>query len=512
MTVQQQMAGLTMTATDTSSGSAAPQQDLIYGLDDRPAPLPALFAALQHVLASFVGVITPTLIVGSALGLGAYVPYLVSMALFVSGLGTFVQAKRIGPIGSGLLCLQGTSFGFLSAILSAGFIVKARGGSPEEILATLFGVSFCAAFVEIAFSQCINKLRRVITPVVTGTIICLMGLSLIKVAMTDIAGGYGAPDLGALPNLALAGLVIGIIVLLNRFPWPVLRLSAVIVALSVGYAVALAMGKVDLSGLAELPLVSVPQPFRFGFAFDWMAFIPIAVIFLITPLETAGDLTANSMISRQPVRGPLYMRRIKSGILADGCASATAAVFNSLPMTTFSQNNGVIQLTGVASRHVGFYIAGLLILLGLFPVVGGVLQAMPKPVLGGATLIMFGTVAIAGIKILAEAGLHRRNMLIVSISLGLGLGVAGVPEVLSAMPDVLKNIFGSPITIGAFSAILLNLFLPREPSEADVFDPEELIEDAVGTNTLSVNIPDYREHDGHRRDAMPQPAGVDFKG
>ncbi|HBZ98311.1 MAG TPA: xanthine permease XanP, partial [Pseudomonas sp.] len=133
---------------------------------------------------------------------------------------------------------------------------------------------------------------------------------------------------------------------------------------------------------------------------DWMAFIPIAVIFLITPLETAGDLTANSMISRQPVRGPLYMRRIKSGILADGCASATAAVFNSLPMTTFSQNNGVIQLTGVASRHVGFYIAGLLILLGLFPVVGGVLQAMPKPVLGGATLIMFGTVAIAGIKIL----------------------------------------------------------------------------------------------------------------
>ena len=156
-----------------------------------------------------------------------------------------------------------------------------------------------------------------------------------------------------------------------------LRLSAVIVALSIGYALALAMGKVDLSGLAELPLVSVPQPFRFGFAFDWMAFIPIAVIFLITPLETAGDLTANSMISRQPVRGPLYMRRIKSGILADGCASATAAVFNSLPMTTFSQNNGVIQLTGVASRHVGFYIAGLLILLGLFPVVGGVLQAMP---------------------------------------------------------------------------------------------------------------------------------------
>jgi len=513
MTVKQQMAGLTMTATENRSGTA-PQanQDLIYQLDDRPGPLPATFAALQHVLASFVGIITPTLIVGSVLGLDQYVPYLVSMALFVSGLGTFVQARRFGPIGSGLLCLQGTSFGFLSAILSAGFIVKGRGGSPEEILATLFGVSFCAAFVEIAFSQCINKLRRVITPVVTGTIICLMGLSLIKVAMTDIAGGYGADDLGALPNLALAGLVIGIIVVLNRFPWAILRLSAVIIALTAGYLAAWYMGKVNFAELGELPLLSVPQPFRFGFAFDWMAFIPIAVIFLITPLETAGDLTANSMISRQPVRGPVYLRRIKSGILADGCSSAVAAVFNSLPMTTFSQNNGVIQLTGVASRYVGYYIAAVLVLLGLFPYVGGVLQLMPKPVLGGATLIMFGTVAIAGIKILAEAGLHRRNMLIVSISLGLGLGVAGVPEVLSAMPEVLRNIFGSPITIGAFSAILLNLFLPREASEVDVFDPEELIEDAVGTNTLSVNIPDYQQHDCHNRDVMPQAARADSTG
>ncbi len=479
-----------MTATESRSGDA-PNQDLIYQLEDRPGPLPATFAAIQHVLASFVGVITPTLIIGSVLGLGDYVPYLVSMALFVSGIGTFIQAKRIGPIGAGMLCLQGTSFGFLSVILAAGFIVKGRGGSPEDILATLFGVGFCAAFVEIAVSRYIHRLRRVITPVVTGTIICLMGLSLIKVSMTDIAGGYGAENPGALPNLALAGLVLGTIILLNRFGIPLLRLSAVIVALAVGYFAAWMMGMVDFSSLAALPSISVPQPFKFGFAFDWMAFIPIAVIFLITPLETAGDLTANSMISRQPVKGPLYMKRIKGGILGDGCSSLLAATFNSLPMTTFSQNNGVIQLTGVASRHVGLYIAAILILLALFPVVGGVLQLMPKPVLGGATLIMFGTVAIAGIKILAEAGLNRRNMLIVAISLGLGLGVAAVPDVLSHLPDVLKNIFGSPITIGAFSAILLNLFLPREPEELDDYDPESLIEDSIGTNTLAVNIPDY---------------------
>lgn len=464
-----------MTPERKSPAPAAPSpsSELIYQLDDTPAFAPAVFAALQHVLASFVAIITPTLIVGSALGLGAHVPYLVSMALFVSGLGTFVQAKRIGPLGSGLLCLQGTSFGFLSVILSAGFIVKGRGGSEEEILSTIFGVCFCAAFVEIFFSQFIGKLRKVITPVVTGTIICLMGLSLIKVGMTDFAGGYGAEDLGALHHLGLGALVLLTIVLLNRSSSQMLRLSAVIIALSLGFAVAWFMGRVDFAQMAEVPLVSVPQPFKYGFSFDLVAFIPIAVIFLITPLETAGDLTANSIISKQPVKGPLYLKRIRAGVLADGCNSAMAAMFNSLPMTTFSQNNGVIQLTGVASRHVALYIAAILVLLGLFPVVGAVLQLMPKPVLGGATLIMFGTVAVAGIKILTEAGLHRRNMLIVSISLGLGLGVAAVPEALSQMPEMLRNIFGSPIAIGAFSAIALNIFLPDEPQVAeDDYDPE----------------------------------------
>lgn len=456
-----------MTDTRTAQEPAsAGSNELIYQLHDTPPVAASAFAALQHVLASFVGIITPTLIVGGVLGLGAYIPYLVSMALFVSGLGTFVQAKKIGPVGSGLLCLQGTSFAFLSVILSAGFIVKGRGGSEEDILGTIFAVCFCAAFVEIAFSQVITKLRKVITPVVTGTIICLIGLSLIKVAMTDMAGGFGAEDLGSLHNLSLAALVLVTIILFNRAKSPLLRLSAVVIGLLLGFAAAWLTGMVNFANMAEVPLISVPVPFKYGFHFDWVAFVPVAVIFLITPLETSGDLTANSMISRQPVSGPLYLKRIKSGVLADGINSAMAAMFNSLPMTTFSQNNGVIQLTGVASRHVAFYIAGLLVLLGLFPHIGAVLQLMPKPVLGGATLIMFGTVAVAGIKILSEAGLGRRNMLIVSISIGLGLGVAGVPEVLSQMPEALKNIFGSPITIGAFTAIALNILLPEDTGEA----------------------------------------------
>lgn len=457
--------------------------ELIYGLDDRPHFSAAIFAALQHVLASFVAIITPTLIVGGALGLSAEVPYLVSMALFVSGLGTLVQARRIGPIGAGLLCLQGTSFAFLSVILSAGFMVKNRGGGTDEILSTLFGVCFCAAFVEVLFSQFIGKLRKLITPVVTGTIITLMGLSLIKVAVMDMAGGFGAPDLGAPVNLGLAALVLATIVALNRFNLPLLRLGAIIVGLGVGFLAAWILGKVDFSSLPQVPAVSVPIPFKYGFSFDWMAFVPIAVIFLVSPLEAAGDLTANSMISRQPVSGPLYIRRIRSGLLADGLNSAMAAMFNSMPMVTFAQNNGVIQLTGVASRYVAYFIAAILVLLGLFPMIGAVLQLMPKPVLGGATLIMFGTVAVAGIKLLSEAGLHRRNMLIIAISLGLGLGVASVPDVLVSLPPSLHNIFESPITVGAFSAILLNLFLPEEPLDPDhLFDPEasilEVLQDA----------------------------------
>ncbi|WP_432474552.1 nucleobase:cation symporter-2 family protein [Amphritea sp. HPY] len=441
--------------------------DLVFGLDDRPGFSVSTFAALQHVLASFIGIITPTLIVGGVLGLGSEIPYLVSMALIVSGIGTFIQARRFGPVGSGLLCVQGTSFAFLSSILAAGFIVKNRGGTPEDILATIFGVCFLAAFVEIILSRFIDKLKKIITPIVTGTIITLIGLHLIKIAMTDIAGGFGAPDLGSPVNLLLAALVLITIVIFNRFQVHMLRLSAVIMGLTVGFVVAWSMGKVDFSSLSTLPLISVPVPFKYGFNFDLAAFIPIAIIYVITALETTGDLTANSMVSKQPVEGPLFIKRIKGGVMADGVNSAIASTLNSLPMTTFSQNNGVIQLTGVASRYVALFIAAILVLLGLFPIIGGVLQQMPKPVLGGATLIMFGTVAMAGVKIIAESGLDRRAMFITAISIGLGLGVDFVPEVLSSMPDQMKSIIGNPLTIGAFSAIFLNIILPEDLVEEE---------------------------------------------
>lgn len=439
--------------------------ELLYGLDDRPAPLPALFAALQHLLASFVGVITPPLVIGAALGLGEQLPYLISMALMVSGVGTFIQARRPFGVGAGMICLQGTSFAFLGAVLSAGMLVKSRGGSPEEILAMIFGVCFFGAFMQVLLSRCIGALQRLVTPLTTGIVITLIGVSLIKVGITDLGGGLKAPDFGAPRNLALGALVFLLILLLNRSRQPWLRLSAIVVGLAVGSLAAWVSGKLVPQPLPDLPLVSVPQPFRYGFAFDWTAFVPVALVYVISTIETVGDLTANCMLSHQPIEGPGYLGRLKGGVLGDGVSCLIAATFSAFPNTTFAQNNGVIQMTGVASRHVGLYIGALLFALGLFPLLGAVLQQIPKPVLGGATLIMFGSVAAAGIRILAGTRLDHRSMLIIAASFGVGLGIAAQPQLLQQMPRLVQNLFDSAITSGGLTAILLDLLLPRERGE-----------------------------------------------
>ena len=205
-------------------------------------------------------------------------------------------------------------------------------------------------------------------------------------------------------------------------------MGAIAIGLIMGYVVAAFMGMVNLSALSQLPLIRLPMPLRFGLDFNFAAFLPIALLYLITAVETIGDLTATSAVSGEPVRGRIYFRRIKGGVLGDGINSAIAAFLNTFPNTTFSQNNGVIQMTGVASRYVGFFVAGIFTILGLFPIIGGIFQAIPQPVLGGATLVMFGSIAVAGLNIVASSGLDRRSMIIVAVSLGLGLSVVYTPR------------------------------------------------------------------------------------
>ncbi len=244
-----------------------------------------------------------------------------------------------------------------------------------------------------------------------------------------------------------------------------MRSCAIVIALAVGYAMAGFMGRLDFTGMREAPLFQVPMPLHFGLDFSWSLFIPMIVIYLVTSLEAIGDVTATSKISREPVEGPVWMRRIKGGVLLNGANSLLAGVFNTFPSSIFAQNNGVIQLTGIASRHIGVWIALFLVVLGLFPAVAGVIQAVPEPVLGGAAMVMFGAVAAAGINILASIHLDRRALLVIAVSLALGLGVTQVPEFLAHMPAALRNVLESGVATGGICAVLLNWFLPAGHEE-----------------------------------------------
>lgn len=438
--------------------------DMIYGLEAKPPLRETLAAALQHVLAAFVNIIAPALVVGNSIGLGTSdISFLVSMSLFISGIATFIQIHRVGPVGSGLLSIQGTSFAFVGTIVTVGIAAIESGRSPTQTLAYLLTICLLGSFIEIILSQFIKPLKKVMTPLVSGIIVVLIGLVLIKVAVTAMAGGPGSVATGtfaSLQNLGVSLLVFSVIVGLNCTRSNLLRMSGILIGLAVGYLVALPLGMLDFSGLGQLSYVTVPIPFQYGFDFGFAGFIPLAFLYIITTIESIGDLTATSMLVGEPIEGETYLRRIKGGILGDGVNSLIAACFNTFPNTTLSQNNGVIQLTGVGSRYIGYFVAGILVLLGLFPIVGGLFQAMPQPVLGGATLLMFSSVVASGIKILHSVNLSRRNMLILIVSLGLGTGVSFVPEILENTPYLIKSVFSSGIATGGTAALILNIIIP----------------------------------------------------
>ncbi len=437
------------------NSSESVKTGLIYGLNDRPPLRETLFAAAQHLLAIFVAIVTPPLIIANALKLDTQTTsFLVSMSLMVSGVATFIQCRRLGGIGCGLLCIQGTSFSFIGPIISAGF----DGG-----LATIFGATVAGSFVEMFVSRILKYARRVITPLVSGVVVTLIGMSLIKVGITACGGGEAAKaagTFGSFENVGIAALVLVLIVFFNRSSNRYLRMGSIVIGLVVGYALAWALGMVDFGSVQSYGGFNYPNPFKYGLNFNISSIIGLGLVYLITSIEAYGDITANSLISGEPVEGDTFMKRAEGGILADGFNSMLAGLlFSSFPNSIFAQNNGMIQLTGVASRYVGYFIAAMLVVLGIFPAVGIVFSLMPSPVLGGATLLMFGTVAAAGIRIIASQTINRKATLVMAISFSLGLSVELVPEILSQLPDTLRSIFSSGITTGGLAAILSNLII-----------------------------------------------------
>lgn len=432
--------------------------NLLYGLEDRPPWRTAALVGAQHVLAMFVGVISVPLLVARILKMpDDQTAYLVSMGLVASGLSTFVQSAGLGPFGSRLLAVQGTSFAFLAPLLQAG----SAGG-----LALMLGMSLACAPVEIVLALFLHRLRHVFTPLVAGVVVLLIGVSLIPVGMKSVAAplGGGAP---AWAGLAIASFVVGVVVALHAVRSPAARVAAIPAALGGGCLACFALGYLPPAGVAAPQAAfSFPLPGKYGFSFQWALVLPFVFAYVITTLETLGDITATSQLSGQPVAGPVYWKQVRGGVMGDSFNSALAALCNSFPNTTFAQNNGVIQLTGVASRRIGLWVGAMLCALGFLPPVSRWLARMPGPVLGAVTFLLFGFVATAGLRILARLELRSREVLIVALSVGAGIGINAVPEVLAPLPETLRAIFSSGITTGGLLALALNSVLPPDPSPA----------------------------------------------
>ena len=445
--------GTTDKTSQTTQANSTKPNGLIYGLNDRPPLRETVFAALQHLLAIFVAIITPPLIIANAIQLDQETTsFLVSMSLMVSGVATFIQCRRLGKIGCGLLCIQGPSFSFIGPIITAGL----AGGLPA-----IFGATVAGSVVEMFVSRILKYARRIITPLVSGIVVTLIGMSLIKVGIISCGGGNAsAPDFGSLQNIGIALMVLVLIIIFNRSSNRFLRMGSIVIGLIVGYAVSWWLGMVDFSSIQSYAGINYPQPFKYGLSFDFSSILGLGLVYLITSIEAYGDITANSLISEEPVEGETFIQRAEGGILADGFNSMIAGLFfSSFPNSIFAQNNGMIQLTGVASRYVGYFIAALLIILGVFPAIGNVFSLMPAPVLGGATLLMFGTVAAAGIRIIASQTINRKATLVMAISFAMGLSVEMVPDILKQLPDSLQSIFSSGITTGGLTAIITNMVI-----------------------------------------------------
>ncbi|HAI3721340.1 TPA: xanthine/proton symporter XanQ, partial [Escherichia coli] len=377
--------------------------------------------------------------------------------------GTWLQVNRYGIVGSGLLSIQSVNFSFVTVMIALGSSMKSDGFHEELIMSSLLGVSFVGAFLVVGSSFILPYLRRVITPTVSGIVVLMIGLSLIKVGIIDFGGGFAAKSSGTFGNyehLGVGLLVLIVVIGFNCCRSPLLRMGGIAIGLCVGYIASLCLGMVDFSSMRNLPLITIPHPFKYGFSFSFHQFLVVGTIYLLSVLEAVGDITATAMVSRRPIQGEEYQSRLKGGVLADGLVSVIASAVGSLPLTTFAQNNGVIQMTGVASRYVGRTIAVMLVILGLFPMIGGFFTTIPSAVLGGAMTLMFSMIAIAGIRIIITNGLKRRETLIVATSLGLGLGVSYDPEIFKILPASIYVLVENPICAGGLTAILLNIILP----------------------------------------------------
>ncbi|OOH89606.1 purine permease [Pasteurellaceae bacterium 15-036681] len=430
-------------------------QKLLYPVDSKPPFGLSLLLASQHLLAALGGIIAVPLVLGNVLGLPTEdTIVLVNAALLVSGIVTIIQCQGIGPIGLRLPSVMGTSFTFVAAALAIGF--------SEHGVAGILGSSLVGSLVMIVGSFFMPYVRKLFPPVVTGVVVMMIGLSLVPVAVDWFAGGQRGDAHYADPaNLAMASFVLILVVVLVQWGKGIFSAAAIVIGIMVGYVVALALGWINFDSIKNADLVALPHPFHFGLAFPISGIIGMSIAYLVTIVESSGNFLALGNATKTEITG----KHLRGGVLCDGLGSALAAIMSTTPFSSFSQNIGVISLTGVASRYVVTIMGVLLVLAGIFPVFGALIVSIPMPVLGGAGLMMFAMIIAAGIQMLDKVERSKRNGLIIAISIGCGLAVTTRPELLDKLPSFVKEIFGSGITVGSLFALILNLVLPQDKEE-----------------------------------------------
>ena len=426
-----------------------------YHLDGIPALKEAIPLGLQHVLAMFVSNITPLIIVAGALHIPTTTKtFLIQCTMLVAGLNTMMQAYTIGPVGARLPIVVGTSFAFVPVALSIG-----NQYGYEAVL----GAALVGGLFEAFIGLIIKKIRRYFPPVVTGVIVLSIGLSLLPVGIQNFAGGFGAADFGSFSNLILGGVVLVSIIFFKQFTKGITSTGSIFIGTVIGFIVAIFMGKVDLTTVAQADLVSIPKPFTYGFEFHLDACMAMIMMFIVSAVETVGDMSGVTMGG---ANRELTDTELSGGILADGLGSCLASCFSILPTTSFSQNTGLVTMTGVMSRFVVGVGAAFLIIGAFMPKIGAVLGIVPPSVIGGSLVMVFAMITISGINLITKEPLRGRNALILSVSLGLGYGLGSVPSALAYFPESVKLIFGgSGIVVSGSIAVILNMILPEEKEE-----------------------------------------------
>ncbi|WP_136809503.1 uracil-xanthine permease family protein [Desulfosediminicola flagellatus] len=410
---------------------------------------------IQHVLAMFASNVTPAIIVALAAGFSfgsAEMVYMIQIVMVFAGISTLLQTIGLGPVGARLPIVQGTSFAFIPIMIP---IVKTAG------MAALFGGVIVGGIFHFCLGTVIGRMRNLLPPLVTGIVVLTIGLALIPVGVKYAAGGVplmGKPEFGALNHWALALIVIVVTMGLKFFTKGMTSTAAVLIALIVGYVVAIPMGMVNFGKVGSAAWFSVPSPMKFGVEFNMAAIIGMCLMSFVSAIETVGDISG---ITKGGAGREATDKEIAGGTMADGLGTALSGLFGGLPNTSFSQNVGLISMTGVMSRHVVTFGALFLVCAGLIPKVGALIAAMPISVLGGGVIVMFGMVVSAGVTMLSDVIWNRRNMLILAISLSIGLGLQAVPEALQHVPGTLKILLTSGILPAAILAIVLNMILPE---------------------------------------------------